>query len=102
MTEQESAAAAIDDSGSAMQELIDDAVEMGDIDEPDLGDVLSGPGELVGVVDGVEVLNVADESDHVLSIEDGSGQVIGSDGFPDNAPVPDPLGAPADVEPGGA
>lgn len=56
--------------------------------DPDakVGDVDVAPGEVVGVVDGVEIRHLTDESDHVLPIEDENGELIGKDSFPEVFP----------------
>jgi hypothetical protein len=84
MGERNSEAAALEDSPSDVEEFLSDAVEMKDVDDPDLGDVQAEPGEVIAVVDGVEIRHVIDDSDHVLSIEDDSGEIIGKDSFPDS------------------
>ena|SRR5919106_63645 len=83
MAERNAGPPALEDSPSDVEEFLHDAVEMSEVADPDLGDVQAAPGEVVGVVDGVEVRHLTDETDHVLPIEDESGRVIGRDSFPD-------------------
>jgi hypothetical protein len=94
MAEQDSADEALADSPSEEQEFLRDAVEMDAVPEPGLGDVQAEPGAEIAVVDGVSVRNVLDERDRVQPVEDDSGQVIGSDSFPEDA-----LGAESEVQP---
>jgi hypothetical protein len=74
----------LEDPPEVVEELLRDAVEADA--EAEIGDVDVAPGEVVGIVDGVEIRHVTDESDHVLPIEDENGELIGKDSFPE---VPD-------------
>ena len=76
------------ESPAEIQEFLRDAVTMEAAGEPELGDVDVAPGEVVGIVDGVEIRHLPDESDHVLSIEDMNGELIGKDSFPEVADLP--------------
>lgn len=95
MAEQNAGPPGLEDSPSDVEEFLRDAVEMSDVADPDLGDVQAAPGEVVGVVDGVEFRHLTDETDHVLPIEDESGRVIGRGSFPDGE-----LGKPSEGPPG--
>jgi hypothetical protein len=67
--------------------LFDEAVAMEDLDDPDdVGDVDVEVGEVIDVVDGVEIRNEVDERDLVLPVEDAAGALIGGDTFPE---IPD-------------
>jgi hypothetical protein len=79
MTEQDPAAEALDDPPTGM----DDAVELADLEDPDLGDVQAAPGEVIGIVDGEEIRNLVDERDTFLPVVDDEGQLIGRDSFPE-------------------
>jgi hypothetical protein len=64
--------------------LFDEAVAMEDLEDPDdVGDVDVEVGEVIDVVDGIEIRNEADERDLVLPVEDASGALIGGDAFPE-------------------
>jgi len=76
------------ESPEEVQELLRDAVTMEAAGEPELGDVDVAPGEVVGIVDGVEIRHLTDESDHVLPVEDENGELIGKDSFPEVADLP--------------
>ena len=66
--------------------LFDEAVAMEDLENPDeVGDVDAELGEVIDVVDGVEIRNEADERDLVLPTEDANGNLIGGDSFPEVA-----------------
>lgn len=54
--------------------------------EDELGDVLAAPGEVIDVVDGVEIRHEVDERDVVLSVVDDEDQLIGGDSFPETGP----------------
>jgi hypothetical protein len=72
------------ESAAEEDELFQDAVEMNELEDPnDIGGVEAELGEVIDVVDGVEIRNLADERDLVLPIEDGSGALIGGDSFPE-------------------
>jgi hypothetical protein len=84
MAEHNSGDAMLEDSPSEVEEFLRDAVEMDDVQDPNLGDVQAEPGEVVAVIDGVEIRHLPDESGHVLPVEDESGEVIGEDSFPES------------------
>ena len=64
--------------------LFDEAVAMEDLENhDDVGDVDVEIGEVIDVVDGVEIRNEADERDLVLPVEDATGALIGGDVFPE-------------------
>ena len=74
------------ESASEEDLLFEDAVEMEEMEDPsDVGGVEAELGQVIDVVDGVEIRNLADERDLVLPIEDGSGALIGGDSFPETA-----------------
>ena len=75
----------LEESPTEVAELLRDAVTMDAAGEPELGDVDVPPGEVVGIVDGVEIRHLTDESDHVLPVEDENGELIGKDSFPEVA-----------------
>jgi hypothetical protein len=87
MAEQNSEAAALEDSPSDMEAFLRDAVEMDEVEDPDLGDVDAGPGEVVAMEDGVEVRHPL-ETHPFQPVEDESGQLIGKDSFPEVADGP--------------
>jgi hypothetical protein len=74
----------LEDPPEVVEELLAGAEEADP--EAEVGDVNVAPGEVVGVVDGVEIRHRTDESDHVLPIEDENGELIGKGSFPE---VPD-------------
>ena len=82
----------LEDSPSEVEQFMRDAVDMEDVEDPNLGDVLAKPGEVVAVVDGIEIRHLTDESDHVLPIKDGTGEVIGKGSFPEVAFEDEPGG----------
>ena len=64
--------------------LFDEAVAMEDLDNPDdIGDVTVEVGEVIDLVDGVEIRNEVDERDLVLPVRDADGNLIGGDSFPE-------------------
>ncbi len=71
----------LDDPPEELEELLAGAEEADP--QAEVGDVDAAPGEVVGVVDGVELRHLTDESDHVLPIEDENGELIGKDSFPE-------------------
>ena len=87
MAERNSEAAPLEDSPSDVEEFLRDAVEGDEVDDPDLGDVDAGPGEVVAIEDGVEVRHPL-ETHPFQPVEDESGELIGKDSFPEVADGP--------------
>jgi hypothetical protein len=58
----------LEDPPEVVEGLLADAVEAAAVEGQELGGVDVTPGEIVGVVDGVEIRHLTDESDHVLPI----------------------------------
>jgi hypothetical protein len=79
MTEVDPYAAILQDPPDELQAFMDDAVEMSEVEEPQLGDV--DPGAVL-TVDGEVVSLPAADAERLLSTLDGDSHVIGEGEFP--------------------
>jgi hypothetical protein len=79
MTEVDPSAAILQDPPDELRALMDDAVEMGEVEEPGLGDV--DPDAVLMVGDEVVSLPEADD-ERLRSTLDGGSHVIGGGEFP--------------------